>query len=57
VTGERIRTLVGNAHRSGERRAIWDGRDEQGREVASGVYLYQLRTAEMTRTKRMVLVR
>ena len=57
VVGEKVRILAGDALQDGEHRATWDGRDEQGREVASGVYLYRLRTAEMTRTRRMVLVR
>ena len=57
MAGERIRTLEGNLDGTDEYRAIWDGRDEYGREVASGVYLYRLKTAETFQTKRMVLVR
>ncbi|HPN34405.1 MAG TPA: Ig-like domain-containing protein [bacterium] len=35
----------------------WDGRDESGRPVATGVYLYQLRTAKTQQTRKMVLSR
>lgn len=57
TAGEKVRTLTQEGHRGGKHRVIWDGRDEQRREVASGVYLYRLRSIEVTQTKRMVLVR
>ena len=37
--------------------AYWDGRNENGESVASGVYFYQLRAADYTATKRMVIVK
>jgi hypothetical protein len=42
VSGERIRTLVNEQKEAGYHRAIWDGRDESGRQVASGIYLYRI---------------
>ena len=36
---------------------VWDGRDQDGRAVATGVYFYQLRTAEFTGTGRLLLLR
>jgi len=35
----------------------WDGRDGEGKSVASGVYLYRLRAGDVVETQRMVLVR
>ena len=37
----------------------WDGRDDDGRELASGVYLYRLRTGEgkQVKTRKLVLAR
>ncbi|MBI1922685.1 IPT/TIG domain-containing protein [Candidatus Poribacteria bacterium] len=39
------------------RAAYWDGRNETGERVSSGVYFYQLRAGEVTATRRMVVVK
>ena len=42
---------------AGDHEVRWDGRDEAGKRVASGVYLYQLRSRDFVETKRMVLLK
>jgi hypothetical protein len=42
ATGARVRQLVTGRSESGSHRRTWDGRDEQGREVASGAYFVRL---------------
>ncbi|MDZ7392320.1 MAG: T9SS type A sorting domain-containing protein, partial [candidate division KSB1 bacterium] len=42
--GQTVRTLVYDWHEVGNYRTTWDTRDEQGRSVGSGVYLYYLST-------------
>ena len=37
--------------------AYWDGRNESGESVASGVYFYQLRTGDYTATRRMAILK
>ncbi|MCL2064817.1 MAG: hypothetical protein FWG98_10680 [Candidatus Cloacimonetes bacterium] len=41
----------------GSHSVIWDGRDEEGRELGSGVYLYRMVTSEESMVRRMVLLR
>jgi len=44
ILGRRVRTLVdGQAHNPALYRVIWDGRNESGGRVASGIYFYQMR--------------
>ena len=35
----------------------WDGRDDTGRGVASGVYLYRLEAKEFVETRKMILMK
>lgn len=56
VTGRHIRTLQHGYAEEGPHRVTWDGKNEAGRRVAGGVYLYQLRTAQAAETRRVLLV-
>jgi predicted outer membrane repeat protein len=56
VMGRRIRVLVNEKQKAGEHTVRWDGRNN-GRKVASGVYLYRLEAGGFTDTGRMVVVR
>ncbi|MEW6687010.1 MAG: FlgD immunoglobulin-like domain containing protein, partial [Candidatus Edwardsbacteria bacterium] len=60
VAGQLVKTLV-NEQRiadSGERSAVmWDGRDEAGKEVSSGVYFYRLKAKDFSDIKKMILLR
>jgi flagellar hook assembly protein FlgD len=57
--GQRIRRLADGFHQAGVYELTWDGRDDGGRAVASGAYVYRLEAAErgwMT-GRRLVLAR
>jgi hypothetical protein len=57
VAGRRVKTLASGFVEAGQHDAQWDGRDEAGERVASGVYLYRLRAGDHVETKRMVMVK
>ncbi len=57
LTGQRIRTLEDGVAAAGRHVAVWDGRDEAGRAVGSGVYLVRLQASEFVGTRRMTLLR
>jgi hypothetical protein len=57
ILGQLVRTLVDEEKAPGNYKAIWDGKDNSGKEVGSGIYFYQLRTEEYTATKKVVLLR
>jgi hypothetical protein len=42
VLGRRVRQVWQGPLGAGSHRLVWDGRDEQGKSVAAGVYLYQV---------------
>ncbi len=55
--GQKIRTLVSRKQLSGRYRAHWDGRNDQGFMVTSGIYIYRLETLKFTDTKKLVLTK
>lgn len=57
LRGLRIKTLISDNLPSGQHRRIWDGTDQNGREMPSGTYLFRLKMAETTMTRKMMLVR
>jgi hypothetical protein len=57
VHGARVRTLVDNAQTGGRHVVEWDGRDNRGNRVSSGIYFYRLTQPGYTGTKKMVLLK
>jgi len=57
VAGRRVRDLVDRDLPAGVHAAEWDGRDDTGSAVASGVYFYRLQTGPQSETRRLVLVK
>ena len=56
LLGQKVRTLANAVMPAGVYRAEWDGRDDRGRQVASGIYLYRLKSGETVLTRKMVLL-
>ncbi|MCK4384626.1 MAG: S8 family serine peptidase [candidate division Zixibacteria bacterium] len=57
LLGQRVRTLVDEYQNAGAKAMFWDGKDEKGNQVASGIYFHQLKTEEFSQTRKMVLIR
>ena len=57
ILGRKVRTLVNEPKRAGTHEVIWDGKDDKGKKVASGIYLYQLNAGIFTETRKMLLLK
>ena len=57
VAGRRVRRVISGRRDAGLHRERWNGRDDAGRDVASGVYFVRLRAAGVNRIGRVTLVR
>ena len=55
--GQEVRVLVDGVMGSGAHSVVWDGRDGQGRQAASGVYLYRMVTQGFQQVRRMMLMK
>ena len=57
LKGQKIKTLVNGIISAGIHSAIWNGTDENEKPVASGVYLYKMKTGNYVSTKKMILMK
>jgi hypothetical protein len=57
VGGRHVRTLVSGPTTAGQHTVRWNGTDQQGRPIASGIYLCRLQTPSVTLTRRLVCIR
>ncbi|MCK4312574.1 MAG: T9SS type A sorting domain-containing protein [Candidatus Cloacimonetes bacterium] len=57
IKGQKVKTLVNSKFIKGNHLIIWNGNDESGKQVASGVYFYKLKAGKYTKTKRMILIK
>jgi hypothetical protein len=57
ILGSKVKTLVNDKLSVGHKSITWDGKDDQGKKVASGIYFYRLKTEEFSLTKRMLLLK
>ena len=55
--GKLVRTLLDGIAEGGVTEVPWDGRDDNGRALSSGVYFYRLRTGKQTIAKKMILLK
>ena len=55
--GQKVRTLVNDVRQAGSYTVTWDGTNDYGVQVASGVYIYTLRAGNFTQTRKMTLLR
>lgn len=55
--GQKVKTLVNEIQPAGSHEVVWNGMDDAGNEVASGIYFYQLRYGGYQDTHKMLLVR
>ncbi len=54
--GQAIRELVNENQSSGWQLVTWDGKDEQGRQVGSGIYFYRLSIPGTSQVRKMVMI-
>ncbi|UCH83388.1 MAG: multicopper oxidase domain-containing protein, partial [Candidatus Latescibacterota bacterium] len=57
VRGQEVRTLASKSFPAGAHKVEWDGKNNLGQSVPSGVYFYQLRSGEFSQMKKMVMLK
>ncbi len=57
VSGDRVRSLVHEQQSVGVHHIQWDGHDDRGTPMPSGIYVYRVRAGHLIETRRMLLLR
>jgi len=52
-----VKTLLDENLSAGNHRLVWDGHDDSGLPVASGIYLYKLDAGRQSQSRRMLLLK
>lgn len=55
LLGRRVKTLVLEKLPAGYNSVTWNGTDESGKDVASGIYFYELKSGDLTETQKLIL--
>jgi hypothetical protein len=57
IKGQRVTTLINEHFSVGSHRILWEGTDNRGRSVSSGIYFYKMTAGEFTQTRKMLLMK
>ncbi len=57
LLGQRVRTLVDEIQEAGYRFVVWDGKNDLGDEVASGMYIFQFTAPKFVKARKMILAK
>ncbi|MCK5126556.1 MAG: T9SS type A sorting domain-containing protein [candidate division Zixibacteria bacterium] len=57
VLGEKVKNLSASNYSAGSHTVVWDSKDENGAEVASGIYYYMIKAGDFIESKKMVLLK
>jgi len=57
VLGQKVKTLINTPHDPGQYKITWNGTDESGVQVSSGIYFYRLISKNHLTTKKMIYVK
>ncbi len=56
ILGQKVKTLMNDMGIPGTNSVVWNGTDDSGKNISSGIYLYRLKTDRQTATKKMLLL-
>ena len=57
IQGQLVRTLVDQPKQAGSYQVVWDGKNQSGKDVGSGIYFCKLKVGDNSQTKKMVLIK
>jgi len=57
IKGQKVKTLIKDSFAPGQHSVVWNGTDDKGLSVSSGVYFYKMSTTNLVSTRKMLLMK
>ncbi|MBI9031121.1 S8 family serine peptidase [bacterium] len=57
LKGQKVKSLLNENKEAGKHTVVWNGKDDNGKNVASGVFFYRMKSGKYTSTKKMILMK
>jgi hypothetical protein len=57
VLGQRVRTLLNNQIEAGYHEVVWDGLNDYGNQLGSGIYIYRFEAGDYSRVQKMIMMK
>ena len=57
LLGQEVCTLLNSRQQAGQKSVVWDGLNNEGHAVASGIYLYRLQAENFLSIRKMILMK
>jgi len=57
LKGQKVRTLVNDILTAGKHFVVWNGKDDNGKQSASGIYFYHLKNGDFSSKQKMILIK
>jgi len=57
IKGQKVRSLLNENKEAGSHTVVWNGKDDNGKNVASGVFFYRMKSGKYSSTKKMILMK
>ena len=57
ISGRKIRTLIDASKEAGTYQVVWNGQDDYGKSVASGVYVYRIQAGDFVQSKKLLFMK
>ena len=56
ILGQEVKTLVNEKKTAGYYSVKWDGTNETGKKVSSGIYIYKMKSGNFIETKKLIIL-
>lgn len=57
ILGQKVKVLVDEYQNYGYKSVTWDGKDNQSKELATGIYFYRIEAGSFVQTKKMLMMK